>query len=109
MLIFPDINPIAVSIGPVDIHWYGICYLVGFLLALWFLVSRGKQLSGWDMNTISDLIFYVAIGVIFGGRVGYILFYAPTEIIAAPWEVKSDSFFFAEGKLIIHNRAIYNY
>lgn len=76
MLTYPNIDPIAVKIGLLSIHWYGIMYLVGFVLA-WLLGRyRCRQSSGqWDESIMGDLIFYCAIGVIFGGRIGYILFY----------------------------------
>lgn len=76
MLTYPSINPVAVSIGPLSIHWYGLMYVIGFLggwaLARW----RAKQPnSGWTDEEVSDVIFYAALGVIVGGRLGYLLFY----------------------------------
>lgn len=81
---FPDIDP-AIHIGPLDIHWYGIMYLVGFALA-WFLgVQRAKKPgSGWTPEKVGDLIVAAAVGVIVGGRVGYVLFYGLKEAIADP-------------------------
>lgn len=75
MLKYPDIDPVAISIGPLDLYWYGITYLVG-IGAAWFLgVQRAKQRSDWTGEQVGDLIFYGAIGIIVGGRVGYGLFY----------------------------------
>lgn len=76
MLQYPHIDPIAVSIGPLKIHWYGIMYLIGFVSA-WYLgrLRAKKPNSGWHPDQVTDLIFYGAIGVILGGRLGYVLFY----------------------------------
>ena len=85
MLIFPAINPVACSLSPLQIHWYGLMYLLAFvgawLLALW----RTKRFHlTWSQEMIADLIFYAALGVIIGGRVGYMLFYQPHELLHAP-------------------------
>ena len=76
MIQYPDINPIALDLGPLQVHWYGIMYLLAFAGA-WFLgrirCNRSKGL--WSEEQLSDLIFYGAIGVILGGRMGYVLFY----------------------------------
>jgi phosphatidylglycerol:prolipoprotein diacylglycerol transferase len=83
-LTFPNIDPIAFSVGPFDIRWYALAYLAGFLLGLYyikFLVkkfyvdmpdAKGRQLS---VNAIEDFLPWAIIGVILGGRIGYILFY----------------------------------
>lgn len=84
-LAFPNINPVAVSLGPLEIHWYGIMYLVGFLLA--WLLARYRVVHyklSFTKEQISDLIFYAAIGVIIGGRVGYMVFYDTQQLITNP-------------------------
>ena len=81
MLTYPDFDPVAFSIGPLKVHWYGITYLIGFLgcyLAAWVRVKR-KYASGWTVDQVGDLLFYVALGVVIGGRIGYTLFYAYTS------------------------------
>lgn len=77
MLYYPsDINPIAFSIGPIKVHWYGFMYLIGFLGAWGLGVYRArKPNSGFTMDEVTDLIFYGALGVILGGRFGYMIFY----------------------------------
>ena len=76
MLQYPHFNPVAFEIGPLKVHWYGLMYLVGFIAAWWLALYRArKPSSGWNAPQIGDLIFYAAIGVIVGGRVGYMLFY----------------------------------
>ncbi|WP_454781414.1 prolipoprotein diacylglyceryl transferase [Legionella sp. WA2022007384] len=85
MFTFPYINPVAFSIGPLQVHWYGLMYLIGFvsgwLLAHW----RAKHYKlDWTSEQISDVIFYAALGVIIGGRIGYMLFYNFAELVHDP-------------------------
>jgi phosphatidylglycerol:prolipoprotein diacylglycerol transferase len=85
MLTYPNIDPVAISLGPVKIHWYGLMYLVAFLSAWWLGRKRARQAdSGWTDIMVSDLIFYGALGVILGGRIGYILFYNFSSFIDNP-------------------------
>lgn len=86
MLIYPYINPVAFSLGPIQVHWYGLMYLIGFVSA-WLLAHwRMKHYKlNWTSEQISDLIFYAALGVIIGGRTGYMLFYNFPEFTHAPW------------------------
>lgn len=85
MLTYPHIDPIAISLGPLKVHWYGLMYLVGFvgalLLANWRAAKPG---SGWTKEQVSDLIFYGALGVILGGRCGYVLFYNFEQFLQDP-------------------------
>jgi phosphatidylglycerol---prolipoprotein diacylglyceryl transferase len=76
MLRYPHIDPIAISLGPVRIHWYGIMYLVAFAAAWWLARRRAAQLSSsWKAVDVDDYVFYAMLGVILGGRIGYVLFY----------------------------------
>jgi len=91
MLQLPHIDPIALSIGPVlgvgplRIHWYGIMYLVGFSAAWWLARLRARcPGSTWTLLDIDDLIFYCAIGVIVGGRIGWCTFYGH-DVISENW------------------------
>lgn len=73
---YPNIDPVAFSLGPLSVHWYGLMYLIGFMAAWWLCLQRAKKPgSGWSAQEVGDLIFYGAIGVILGGRIGYHLFY----------------------------------
>jgi len=85
MLTYPHINPIAFSLGPVHVHWYGIMYLIGFV-AGWLLARYRARRPGstWTPLDIDDLIFYCAVGVILGGRIGWCLFYGH-DVIAESW------------------------
>jgi len=85
MLIYPDINPVALSIGPIKVHWYGLMYLLGFGLAWAVAHFRAtKPWNNWSNDEISDLIFYGAIGVIVGGRIGYVIFYHFDQFLQDP-------------------------
>ena len=76
MISYPDISPVAIDFGAIKVHWYGLMYLFGFIAALWVGNIRArKKGSGWIKEQVSDVIFYGALGVILGGRIGYILFY----------------------------------
>jgi phosphatidylglycerol:prolipoprotein diacylglycerol transferase len=82
---YPDIDPVAISIGPLNVHWYGLMYLLGFWAGYMLLKYRATQPgSGWQVEQVSDLIFYGALGVILGGRIGYIFFYQFPALIDNP-------------------------
>ncbi|HEV2110873.1 MAG TPA: prolipoprotein diacylglyceryl transferase [Gammaproteobacteria bacterium] len=86
MLTYPNIDPVAFGIGPLKVHWYGITYLVGFLGGYWCMYLRSRKPgSGWTAEQLQDLLFYVALGVVGGGRLGYMLFYGFPEFVHAPW------------------------
>jgi phosphatidylglycerol---prolipoprotein diacylglyceryl transferase len=88
MLIHPDIDPIAFSIGPLAVRWYGLMYLLGFGLAWWLGLRRIAQgAAPIDRRQFDDLIFYAVLGVILGGRLGYVLFYKPGYYLAHPLEI----------------------
>ena len=85
MLTYPDINPVALQLGTLQIHWYGITYLVGFLGAYLLCVYRGpRQAGSWNKEQVADLLFYAAMGIIFGGRIGFVLFYQPSTVLTDP-------------------------
>jgi phosphatidylglycerol:prolipoprotein diacylglycerol transferase len=91
MLIHPQFDPVALSLGPLQVHWYGLTYLVAFGLFL-FLARRRLQHpgvvdQGWQRQDVEDLLFYGVLGVVIGGRLGYALFYKPAEFLAAPLDV----------------------
>jgi phosphatidylglycerol---prolipoprotein diacylglyceryl transferase len=91
MIAYPQFNPVALQIGPVAIHWYGLTYLVAFGLFIW-LGAKRVQLAqfasrGWTRRDIEDLLFYGVLGVVLGGRIGYVLFYKPGYYAAHPAEI----------------------
>ncbi|WP_445938538.1 prolipoprotein diacylglyceryl transferase [Pseudomonas sp.] len=85
MLPYPQIDPVALALGPLKIHWYGLMYLIG-IGGAWLLASRRLERfdSSWNKEKLSDLVFWVAMGVILGGRLGYVLFYDLAAYIAEP-------------------------
>ncbi len=76
-MVHPQFDPIAFSIGPLSIHWYGIMYLLGFLAGQYLGIWRAGR-DAWRNFTpdeVKDLLFYIVVGIILGGRIGYVLFY----------------------------------
>jgi phosphatidylglycerol:prolipoprotein diacylglycerol transferase len=91
MLVHPQFDPIALSLGPISIHWYGLTYLIAFALFLWLAKLR-VQLPhftnrGWTKADVDDLLFWGVLGVVIGGRLGYVLFYKPGHYAANPAEI----------------------
>ncbi|AWL11044.1 Prolipoprotein diacylglyceryl transferase [Saliniradius amylolyticus] len=72
--VFPQIDPVIFGVGPVSLRWYGLMYLIGFVAA-WFLARHRLPRTNWSKEQLSDLLFYGFLGVIIGGRLGYVLFY----------------------------------
>lgn len=97
MLMHPQIDPVALQLGPLSIHWYGLTYLVGFGLFMWLGALRLKQppfasLSGaraWSRRDVDDILFLGVLGVVLGGRLGYCLFYKPGFYLDHPLEILS--------------------
>ena len=85
MLTYPEIDPIIFSIGFVKIRWYGLMYVIGFLLG-WWLARRRCQRADSPINAeqVDDLVFYSMLGVILGGRLGYALFYGTDQLFSDP-------------------------
>ncbi len=99
MLVHPQFDPVALHLGPFDvggvtlgpfaIRWYGLMYLVGFILFVVLGRHRARQmlLTGWHPRDIDDMLFYGVLGVILGGRLGYVLFYKPLYYLVHPLEI----------------------
>ena len=87
MLTYPTIDPVAFAIGPINLHWYGVRYVIGFLVGGILGRWRVKKPSvSIEIQQIWDLVFFVALGVVLGGRLGYILFYNLSYYLAHPIE-----------------------
>ncbi|OAD41984.1 prolipoprotein diacylglyceryl transferase [Hydrogenophaga crassostreae] len=106
MLIHPQIDPIALQLGPLAIHWYGLTYLAAFGLFVWL---GGRRLSHepfasvklpqpWARRDVEDILFLGVLGVVLGGRIGYCLFYKPAYYLSHPLEV----FFVWQGGMSFH-------
>ena len=88
MLVHPNIDPIAFSVGPLAVRWYGLMYLAGFAIGWWLGLRRIKQgAAPITRQQLDDLLFLVVLGVILGGRLGYVLFYKPGYYAAHPLEI----------------------
>lgn len=99
----PDIDPIAFRLLSLQVHWYGVMYLIGFLGGWWLGVVRARRAdSGWRVEEIGDLLFYVALGVVLGGRLGYVLFYNFAHFLRHPLEI----FYLWSGGMSFHGGLI---
>jgi phosphatidylglycerol:prolipoprotein diacylglycerol transferase len=88
MLVHPDFNPVAFRIGPLAVRWYGLMYLVGFLLFGWLGRVRAREAwRGISVQDVDDLLFWGVFGVIVGGRLGYVLLYKPGDYLQHPLEI----------------------
>ncbi len=89
MLVHPQFNPVVIAVGPLAIRWYGLMYLLAFVLVLvlgrWRI--RQQPQSGWQVRQLDDLLSWGAMGVVLGGRLGYVLFYKPMYYLAHPLEI----------------------
>lgn len=88
VIMFPNIDPVAVQLGPVAIHWYGLSYLAGIALGWWYLSWRARFARGdWNGDAVSDVVFYAALGAVAGGRIGYVLFYSFDSYLTDPMQI----------------------
>ena len=85
MLTYPQIDPVAISLGPISVHWYGIMYIVAFGGAWVLATYRAARVADpWTAEQISDLIFYGALGAVIGGRMGSVFFYNFVRFVEDP-------------------------
>jgi phosphatidylglycerol---prolipoprotein diacylglyceryl transferase len=106
MLIHPQINPVALQLGPVAIHWYGLTYLAAFALFMFLGIRRLKHQpfaaiqgpGAWSRKDVEDILFLGVMGVILGGRIGYCLFYKPGYYLSHPLEI----FYVWQGGMSFH-------
>ena len=106
MLIHPEINPIALQIGPLAVHWYGLTYLAAFALFMFLGIRRLRHppfayITGpgaWVSKDVEDILFLGVMGVVLGGRLGYCLFYKPGYYLSHPLEV----FYVWQGGMSFH-------
>ena len=88
MLRHPDFDPVAIQLGPLSVHWYGLMYMVAFGLAWWLgRVRASDPARGWRKSDVDDVIFYAALGIVAGGRIGYMLFYDLPGALREPLSV----------------------
>ena len=88
MIQYPDINPVALQIGPLKLHWYALMYLFGYFIGGSLLFKRIKKLQlSWTKSQLENLTLYVGIGCILGGRIGYVLFYDLPYYVSDPLNI----------------------
>lgn len=89
MLTHPQFDPVAIHLGSFGIHWYGLMYLLGFIVFIWLGRKRLRALNqpGWDDKFLDDLLFYGVLGVVLGGRLGEVLFYNPGYYFSHPLKI----------------------
>jgi phosphatidylglycerol---prolipoprotein diacylglyceryl transferase len=101
-MIHPQFNPIALQLGPVGIHWYGLMYILAFVLFVVVCrvqIKRGyASARGYSNDDVEDLLFWGACGVILGGRLGYVLFYKLSDYLSEPHKI----FYVWEGGMSFH-------
>ena len=85
---FPAVSPVIFTIGPLAVRWYSMAYLFGILIG-WFLLTRNvrKNALALTKENIEDLVFYITLGVILGGRLGYVLFYGQETYLRHPLQI----------------------
>jgi phosphatidylglycerol:prolipoprotein diacylglycerol transferase len=99
----PRIDPVAIAIGPLQVHWYGLMYLVGFAAGWWLARRRARQSwRGFRAADVDDLVFFVVVGILLGGRLGYLLFYGLERLARDP----SYAFRVWEGGMSFHGGLI---
>jgi phosphatidylglycerol---prolipoprotein diacylglyceryl transferase len=85
---YPDISPVAFTLGPLQVRWYGLMYLGGFAIAWLGMRARARHgRAPIDVVRVDDLVFYAALGVIIGGRLGYMLFYNLPTLVSDPLSI----------------------
>ncbi len=99
MLQAPDIDPVIFRVGPLDVHWYGLMYVLGFV-ATFFLVRYQARKFGWPEleKHLDNILLFLVLGVIVGGRLGYVLFYNLDYYLENPLEILS----FGKGGMSFH-------
>lgn len=83
-IVHPQINPVALDLDMIELHWYGLMYLFAFVVAYFLAWVRTKSRTDFTPEMVSDLVFFGSVGVILGGRIGYVLLYNFGELIANP-------------------------
>lgn len=87
-LAFPEVSPVIFSVGPLAIRWYSMAYLLGIVIG-WWLINRNVKVNnlGLSKPNVEDFVFYLTVGIILGGRLGYAVFYGGAEMWLKPWRL----------------------
>lgn len=84
-IVHPQFDPVALHLGPIELHWYGLMYLLAFASAYALALYKSKKHNDFSAEMVSDLVFFGAMGVILGGRIGYVLLYNFSELLSDPF------------------------
>lgn len=91
---FPEFDPVAFSLGPLTVKWYGLAYLAGLLIGWWYVRRLLRETRLWRSDTppfsvekVDDLLLYMTLGVVVGGRLGYVFLYEPSSYLSQPLEI----------------------
>lgn len=95
---FPQIDPVAIHLGPLAIRWYALAYIAGILCGLFYLKQQEKRQAFFGPRAFDDLVVYAVLGVLLGGRLGYVLFYQTSYYLAHPVEI----FYIWQGGMAFH-------
>lgn len=89
MIPYPNIDPVAVSIGGFGIRWYSLAYLAGIMLGWWLVQAEHKRkpILGLSQKALDDMLVWAVLGIVIGGRLGYVLFYKPAFYLAHPLQI----------------------
>lgn len=88
LIAYPFIDPVLIHVGPLEVRWYGLMYLLGFVCAYFVIRSELKRKNGpIPVESADDLLFYLIVGMLIGARLGYAIFYNLESYLAAPWEI----------------------
>ena len=100
MFTHPQFDPVAVHLGPISIRWYGLMYLLAFVMFVLLGRHRLRSYSSstWTRRDLDDMVFLGVLGVVLGGRLGYVFFYKFSEYLTEPWR----AFFVWEGGMSFH-------
>src|SRR3546814_9050738 len=86
--LFPDIDPVAVQIGPLAIRWYALAYIAGILLGWWYVTHLSRRwASPVTVEHLGDFVLWTTLGIVLGGRLGYVLFYNLDRYLADPLQI----------------------
>jgi phosphatidylglycerol:prolipoprotein diacylglycerol transferase len=87
-MLMPHIDPVFLHLGPLEFRWYGLMYIIGFIAAYYLILAGVKRRGiGWSRDDVADFVFTVAMGIILGGRLGYVLFYDLPVYLAHPLKI----------------------
>lgn len=89
MIPFPNVDPVAIHLGPLAIRWYSLAYIAGILLGWWMIIKEHarKPIAGLTPKALDDMVMWAVLGIILGGRLGYVFFYKPDYYFAHPVQI----------------------